>query len=129
MEPLLPDKKDCLREREYVVEYIKDEMYLQKFTEDEKNEFVGQVKYYLTAVAKAQGFTYGDSTREAKAQISLKLFQFLSSPKSIRFMKDNKKFGITVLAKLNEMRVDFKAMPKYNVQFQIISETISRRMN
>ncbi len=126
---LASGKKDCLREREYVVtsekekivECMKDEEHIEMLTGDEISEFIDKVKYYLNATQNAWD-------REAKAQIALKLFQFMSSPKSIRFMKDNKKFGTTVLAKLNEMQTDFKAMPKYNLRFQFISETISRRM-
>ena len=114
-------RKDCIREKKDVECIIKDEVYMERFTKDEKDEFVGQVAYYLTATGKACG-------KEAKAQIALKLFQYLSSPKSVRFMKDNKKFGTTVLNKLNEMQSDFKYIPKYNTQFQFVNETINRRM-
>ncbi len=108
----------------YKIEYEngseKYEVYLKSLTGEERNEFVDQIKYYLNTVRTS-------NSRETKAQIALKLFQFLSSPKSIRFLKDNKKFGTTVLAKLNEMGVDFEDT-EYNIEFQMISESIASRM-
>jgi len=129
-----PGKKDYLRERKYVVtskkkdvECIKDEVHLERLTKDETAEIVSQIKYYVDATQNARGVAYGDTTREARAKIVLELFQFMSSPKSIRFMKDHKKLGITVLTKLNELQKDFEFMPIYT-RFLKISETIFRQI-
>lgn len=89
--------------------------------EDEKNSIIKDVRNFLTEVEHAR-------CKETKAGISLKMFQLLSSPKGIRFIKDHEKFRDQVMGKLISMRKDFESLQKYKVRFQMVSETIMRRL-
>ena len=122
-----PNRKDCIREREYVVtsekkdvDCIKDE-YTKSFTEADMNELIGTIRNFLMEIEKLR-------YKESKAQLSLELFQFLATPKSIWFMKHNKTFGVSVMTKLNELQKDFISIHKYSTRFQMVNETITRRM-
>jgi hypothetical protein len=90
-------------------------------TDEDKNTIVNNVKKFLLETEKA-------SCKVVKAQISLRLFSYLSEPKCCQFMKDHQRFGTTVLNKLKELKSDFKTLPKYQVQYEMLSEKIYRRM-
>ena len=57
------------------------------------------------------------------------MFQLLSTPKGIRFIKDHETFQAQVVGKLISMREDFESIQKYKVRFQMVSEAIMRKLN
>ena len=118
-------KKEIQNEvKKETVECAKDE-YLEtleiSLTKDDINTILVNVKKFLTETGRA-------SCKANKAQVVLKLFKYLSEPKCCRYIKDSQIFGKVVLNKLQELKNDFKEIPQYNVQFEMFSETIFRRI-